>query len=134
MINIECVTTQTTNKFKKTYLNCRQAYSFKQTTINRWVHFAILWHKRYLFTRNWQHTRQSLIWGVHSRSFLPDYYDRKIRPSDKTLNYKLKIIDTTVTFLLEPLRILFNRYIFSAGIRYSPQWECWLNQTHCFDK
>ena len=33
-------------------------------------------------TRNWHHTRRRIIWGVHSRSFLPDYYDRKTRPSD----------------------------------------------------
>ena len=44
-----------------------------------------------MFTRNWQHTRQSLIWGVHSRSFLPDYYDRKTRPSDKNTLIKYKL-------------------------------------------
>jgi ribonuclease HI len=39
-------------------------------------------------TRNWHHTRRRIIWGVHSRSFLPDYYDRKTRPSDIEVIWK----------------------------------------------
>ena len=64
-----------------------------------------------MFTRNWQHTRQSLIWGVHSRSFLPDYYDRKTRPSDIDLLQNLNEIRTKQESLEENIEKKIDKMI-----------------------
>ena len=55
-----------------------------------------------MFTRNWHRTRRRIIWGVHSRSFLPDYYDRKTRPSD----IEAKAIRTYTATLAQSIRTM----------------------------